>query len=406
MPLYRYRAVDLQGNPVEDTMEAPSAHRVVAVLQERGLHVSTVEEANPPPGLLRVSRQLTWQELHLFITQLGAIVKSGLPLASALQSLAKDLRRSRLKGAIDRLRIDIEHGVPLDEAIARQPRVFPHLFSTAIRAGEAGGNLPGVLQLLARYTGRVLQLRGSIQMALTYPATVLVAATCIMAFLLIKVVPVYAEIFNDFGGELPAPTRLLVALSSLVTFHAGILLAAIVAAVLGIALLWRIAMRTDRGRVVCDWIRTHAPIVGTVNRVVALSRFCRSLGLLLASRVPILESLELAAASSGSAILERAVAEANLMVASGERLADALDSTGFFGHTFCWMVSTAENRGEVEIALESLAETYEREVALRDRLAVAFVAPALIFVVGGVIAFFVFSMYLPIFTLGDSISGL
>lgn len=405
MTLYRYRAVDLQGNPVEDTMEAPSAHRVVAVLHERGLRVSTVEEANPPPGLLRVSRQLTWQELHLFITQLASIVKSGLPLAPALQSLAKDLGRSRLKGAIDRLRIDIERGVSLNEAIAAQPRVFPHLFSAAIRAGEASGNMAGVLQLLARYTGRVLQLRSSIQLALVYPVTVLAAAFCIMIFLLVKVVPVFAEIFNDFGGQLPGPTRLLVALSSVVSLHAGTVVVAVVAAVLGLMLLWRLAQRSDQGRIACDWIRTHAPVVGAVHHLVALARFCRSLGLLLASRVPILESLELAAASSGSAILERAVAEANLMIASGERLADALDSTGFFGHTFCWMVSTAENRGEVETALESLAETYEREAALRDRLAVAFVTPALIFVVGGVIAFVVVSLYLPIFTLGDVVSG-
>jgi len=405
MTLYRYRAADHEGNPVEGTMDAPSAHRVVAVLQERGLHVAAVEEANPAPGLRRVSRQLAWQELHFFIEQLGSIVRSGLPLAPSLQSLAADLGRSRLKGAVDRLRIDIERGASLDEAMARQPHVFPHLFTSALRAGEASGNMAGVLQALARYTGRVLQLRGSVRLALTYPVTVLVAAVLIIGFLLVTVVPVYADIFEDFGARMPGPTRFWLALSDGLLHHSRTLVLAVPLCVFGVVLLWRIARRADRGRILGDWLRMHAPIVGTLNYLVALARFCRTLALLLRSGVPVLDSLELAAASTGSAILERAVGEANLLVAGGERLVDALESTKFFGHNFCWMIGTGENRGEVETALESLAESYEREVALRDRLAVALVTPAFIFIIGGIIGFLVVSLYLPIFSLGSAISG-
>ena len=154
-----------------------------------------------------------------------------------------------------------------------------------------------------------------------------------------------------------------------------------------------------------DRLKSKLPILGNVYYAASVARFSRTLALLLASRVPVLESLDLAAASAGNAVLRGAVHDAVPLVAQGLRLADALESTRFFGHSFCWLLSTGEERGEAEVSLMSLADSYERQVAGLDRMVSTLLAPLLILVVGGVIAFMVFSLYLPIFTLGDAISG-
>ena len=405
MTQYRYRALDHEGNAVEDTIEAPSAYRATAILKERGLTISSVEELAPPPSLLRVSRQLTWDELRIFLEQLIAVVRSGLPLAPALQSLAKDLRQPRLRGALDRLRLDIERGESLDDALERQPKAFPSFFVSAVRAGEKSGNLAGVLQLLCRHAARVSELRHTLQVALAYPITVSVVALAVVLFLLIGVVPQYGEIFADFGAQLPAPTQLLVNVSHFLRYQMEIVLTVIPAVAALVILLWITLRRTETGRVFLDWLRMHLPIYGTLNYYVALARFCRTLEVLLTARAPIIESLELAAAASASPILERAVNKAVLLVASGERVADALSSTGFFGHSFCWTLGTSEGRGELERALGALAETYEREVALRDRLSTAMISPALVFIIAVVVGSIIVSLYLPIFVLGDSVGG-
>lgn len=405
MAQYRYRALDHEGNAVEETIEAPSAHRATSILRERGLNVSSVEELAPPPTLLRVSRQLTWDELRIFVEQLMAVVRSGLPLAPALHSLAQDLRKPRLKAALERLRLDIEHGSGLDEALERQPKAFPSFFVSAVRAGERSGNLAGVLQLLCRHAARITQLRQTLQVALAYPVAVAVIACAVVVFLLLKVVPVFAEIFTDFGAELPWPTKILLRISDFIYYQTGTALM-VFPVVAGIFILvWIALRRTDSGRVALDRLRMHIPVYGTLNYCVALARFCRTLEVLLAARAPIIESLELAAAASASPILERAVGKAILLVASGERVSDALSSTGFFGHSFCWTLGASEGRGELERALGALAETYEREVALRDRMSTAMISPVMVFVVALLVGSVIVSLYLPIFTLGNSIGG-
>jgi len=367
--------------------------------------VNAVEELHKTRGFMQVSHRLTWDELALFAEQLTAITRSELPLAPALKAMAADLRSARLKPVLDRLQRDLERGISLEDAINNQHENFPKIFPSVIRAGEKTGNLAGVLQLLCQYTSRMVGLKHVLQGALVYPVTVLVLGAFVMCFLLIKVVPVFAEIFQDFGGELPAPTRFWIKMGFLVQFHWWLILGGI-----GIFLIvWRVLLyllhRHETGTVWLDWIRLHTPVFGALHYQLAVSRFSRSLSMLLASRVPVLESLELAAASSGSPMLQRVVDDANLQVAGGERISDALSSTGFFGHNFCWLLATSEDRGDAESALENLAAIYEREVTLRDRMLGSLVSPILIVMLGFIIASIVISLYLPIFSLGDVVSG-
>lgn len=405
MTMYRYRAVDTEGQPVEGDMEERSAHRVTQKLRERGLTVNAVEELHKERGLLRISTRLTWEELQVFSEQLAAIARSELPMAPALKALSADLQHGRLKQVLHQLQADLERGVSLDEAIVKQHTRFPRLYPSILRAGEATGNLAGVLQLLCSYSGRMTGLKNTLQIALTYPFVVCCAAAVVLWLMMVKIVPVYAEIFQEFGGEFPGPTKVTLKASDLIVRHWPNIAIGISLTVIGLVLLRRLLRRSDGGRAWLDWLYLHIPLVGRQHYLMSLVHFCRTLALLLSSRVPVIESLELAAAASDSPQLQRAVEEASLQVAGGERIADSLGSTGFFGHNFCWLLATGEARGEADLALDSLAATFEREVSNRDRALSVLAAPVLIICLGFLIGFVVVSLYLPIFSLSGMISG-
>lgn len=405
MTRFRYRATDAKGDPFMDTMEADSARQVTVKLQERGLTVNSVEEVGKPKGLLRISKQLNWDELHLFTQQLYAITRTNLPLPAALRSLAADLKGSRLKPVLEAIQKDVEQGVALDVAIEKQHEAFPPLFADVVRAGEATGNLAGVLQLYLRHTERMLTLKGTLKTALAYPVIVVLLGTVLMGFLLTRVMPMFAEIFTEFGGDLPAPTKFWIRMGDTVSQDWPSLCIGVAVVLTTLHLIRRGMERFEGGRVRLDWLRLHTPLVGHLRYLLAVSRFSRTLAMLLASRAPLLPSLDLAAAASGSPLLQRAVAEASLRVAGGERIADALSGTGFFAYHFCWLLGMGEDRGEAELALENAAETMESEILSKDKILGATLAPVMVIIVGLLIGSVVFSLYLPIFTLGDSISG-
>lgn len=403
MTMYRYRALDPEGNPVDDSMEATSAHAVTRKLQERGLTVNSVEEAFPDKRVLRVSQKLSWDDLQLLSDQLESIVRGGLPLAASMKALASELRNPRLQPVLQRLHTDLDHGVPLEDAIDRQHEQFPRIYPALIRAGEATGNLPGVLGLISQHAARMIDLRQRLQIAMIYPVILSFVSFFIIGFIVLKVVPVFAEIFAEFGGQLPAPTRLLLGISRLMQHSWVDLLTTLLAVVLlGVfTLLW--LRRSVEGRCRLDLIKLYLPWAGPAYYLHVQARFCRVMSLLLASRVPVLDALELAGAAAGSPVLERALEDAVLAVASGERLVDALERTRFFGHDTCWLLATSEDRGATEEAFEHLADRFEHQALAHDKFFGALAAPVFAVVMGGIIGFVVICLYLPIFTLGDQI---
>jgi len=403
MTQYSYRAVDSEGQDLSGTMEGSSTRHVAQILQERGLTVNEVRETYPKRGLLRVVQSLTWDDIEICCQHLHSIAKGGMPLGPPLKHLAEDLRNPRLKPVLERMHQDLENGVSLEEAVERQRGAFPRVFPAILRAGEASGNLAGVLQLLVEYAARMVQLKNTLQTVMIYPMLLIFASALVLWFLMVKVVPVYAEIFRDFGTKLPAPTVFWVGVSdglSAMGWEWVLVLGGAVAALYGVR---RLLERTQTGRVWSDTILLHLPGIGRTYYLVSAGRFARTLSLLLTSRVPILNSLELAGSVSGSAQIERAAEEAAVGVAGGERLSDALGRTKLFGAHFRWLLSTGEDRGEAETALDSFADACQREVMLRDKMLGLFIAPALIVIMGILIGSIVISLYLPIFSLGDAI---
>lgn len=405
MALFTYRAVDPKGEVFEGTMDEASPAAVTAILQERGLQVNEVRPLAIGSGLPFARKTLSWEDVHLLNEQLLIIVKSELPFVPALRSIAADLRRSRLKPVLEDLMRDMERGESLEESLKRHPDSFPATYISMIRAGERSGNLAGVLSILSTQSARILDFRNSLRMALAYPMMVVVTAILLLWFLSTRVVTVFAEIFQEFGTGLPAPTQFVVDSSQIVSDlgpGAVLIIVAVAVSAWGATRLFR---RSERGRYAMDRLLETVPVLGRTLTLGALARFTRSLGLLLASNVPIVESLDLAGAASGSAVLRRRVARAATRVSAGESISDSLAESGYFPHLFCWSLATGESRGQVEQTLANLGRTYEQQLLMLQRGLGQVLAPLLIIFVGLTVGFIVVSMYLPMFSLGDAISG-
>lgn len=403
---FRYRAQDLEGASVDGTMEEGTAYRVRQKLEERGLKVLAVERTDRPAGLIRVSERLTWEELELLSRQLAALVRHGLPLPQSLGAMARDAGGARLRPVLERMRQDLEQGHALEEAVARQHNVFPRFFAPLLRAGESAGNLGGVLQMLATYTGAEVRARHALRAALAYPLATLAFTLLIIGFILTWLIPQFEEIFDTFGGQLPALTAFLFRVSTAATDSAGMFLGLAAIAGIGIVVLALRGVRGDTARYWLDAIWLRVPGFGRLHYHTSVARFARTLGILLESRAPVLDSLELAAAASDSALLEKAVEEAALRVAAGEGISDGLGASGFFDHQFCWMTGVGEARGDLLNALGACAEMAEREAGIRGGQLRTMLPYAFVLATGALIFLVILAVYLPIFSLGNQITGL
>lgn len=405
MATFKYRAVDEHGDSVKGEMDAPTAHQVTVRLQERGLTVNDVVEMDAALGIVRRSQQLTWNELSLVTEQLRTIVRGGLPLAPALRALSADFRRPRLKAVMAEVQHDLEQGASLEEAIAQRHEAFPPLMAYVIRAGESTGNLAAILELLSQYSARMIRVRERMKVTLAYPAVVALVAMGVLYFMLVKIIPMFATIFEDFGGRLPFPTRMWIEISDAFVAHGPYIVAGIGLSILMLLVAPAYLRRTEKGRILLDRVKHRLPGLGQMHYLASMGRFSHTLSLLLASGVPILESLRLAAAASGSAVLQKRIDEASVKVAGGETLSDALGDTHFIGHDFCWLVAMGEQNGELVETLSTAAENFDRQLETRDGVMFSLLGPIVVVLVGVVIASIVVSLYLPIFTLGDQISG-
>jgi type IV pilus assembly protein PilC len=404
MTEYRYRAYDAEGRHYEDTVEANTIYELTQTLVAQGLTVSSIEKVARKtvfPGY----RRLRWEDLRLFTEQLEAILRSGYPLVPALAALAADLHKPGLRAATDQLRSDLERGLSLEEAFRLQEHRFPPAYSALMRAGEITGNLPGVLTLMTDHAARMAGVKNRVLLAAAYPIVLIVAASVIILYQLLYVVPVFGDIFGELGGKLPAPTLFLLHLSRMLTAYWPIALGALPAAAMAIVGSWIALRRSSRGRQWIDGVLLRVPGLGMTYHGLVQARFCRTLSLLLGGRVPMLDALNLAGAASGSARLAHVTEVAAKEVLQGRRLVDGLHQDRFFSPSFYWLLGTAEERGQVVEALNDLADSAERSVQAREQMLGSFITPVMTVIIAGIVGFIVVSLYLPIFTLGDQVIG-
>lgn len=396
MPNYRYTARDERGNAVAGTLAAPTLEALADQLKRTGYLVTQtreVAEGATMEGVLQGLRRVSYDDLVLFNVQLSKMVQVGIPLVSALSTLAQQTENRRLREAIGDVARTVEAGASFSEALGRHPSIFSNLFVNMIQAGEISGKLDEVLRRLAEFTRHQASLREQVKTALTYPAILLIVGVAVIGFLVTGIIPKFMKIFLEAGVALPLPTAILYRVSQLVRGYWAWGLG-------GLALAGWASSRwihTPQGRRTLDPMLLELPVIGPLVRKVALSRFARTLETLLSSGVPILESLSIVEKTCGNVVIEDVIRTVQTSVKQGGAISDPLKMSQEFPPMVVQMISVGEASGTLDHMLGEIADHYDELVQHGIKRVTAFVEPVFLMIMGGMVAFIMASILLPLF---------
>jgi type IV pilus assembly protein PilC len=388
MALYTYRALDKQGEIIQDKLEGSGEMAVAHELRQQGLLVIDVKEQSVgQKDILEPFKRIKLADLVVFSRQLATMINAGLPIVRALYVLSEQTQNPKLK--------DVEAGSSLSQVLEKQPEVFSRLYVEMVKAGEIGGILDGVLLRLADQLERDQDLRRKIRSAMTYPIVVLVFAILAASFMLIFIVPVFAGLFQDLGGTLPLPTRITMAISDILTSIFGVFVYAGMALAVVMFLRWK---KSENGRKVWGRAVLRIPAkIGDVVKKATLARFARTFATLSAAGVPILQAIEITATSSGNWVVEKALLKSKDAIREGIPIYKPLEEEPVFPPMVTRMIAVGEESGDIDGMLTKIAEFYESEVDAAVKALTSIIEPIMIVVVGGIVGAIVISMYLPMF---------
>jgi type IV pilus assembly protein PilC len=391
---YEYAARDNAGTLQTGTLVADNQELVLARLREMGYVPLKIGVQSL--GLKReihLFERVKLKHLAVFSRQFAAMVNSGLPILRALSILEQQTEAKALAKVVTEVRLDIERGSSLSAALGKHPKIFNNLYVAMVKSGEAGGVLDDVLQRIAQLLEREVSLRHRIRSAMTYPVVVLGFVTLILAAMLIFIVPQFKDIYASLGGELPAPTKLLIAVSDAIRHH-FLIIAAIVAAAVW---LLRRYVKTAQGREVWDRLKLKFPIFGKLFQKTALARFARTLGTLNKSGVPILQTLDVVRETVNNSQISAAVKDVQNSVKSGESLTKPLTKHKVFPPMVTRMLAVGEETGALDTMLDKVADYYDDEVTATVDSLTSIIEPLMIFIVGAAVGLSVIALYLPMF---------
>ena len=402
MPVYAWTGRTRQGSAKKGVLEAVSEAAASAQLRSQGIVPKRVKEkAKDLEDLLPfLQPRIKTQDLVVFTRQFAVMIDAGLPLVQCLQLLGDQMENKSFKNVCKDVQSQVEQGSTFAEALARHPKVFSALFVNLVAAGEVGGILDTILNRLAAYLEKAEKLARQVKGAMTYPVAVLVIAVGVISVLLVKVIPVFEKMFADFGGALPGPTQLVVDLSAWMQAYLGYCLAGVGAAVFGFL---QARLRSDRFRYQTDRLFLAAPVIGPLLKKVAVARFTRTLGTMIASGVPILEALDIVARSAGNMVIEEEIQTARAAIAEGRTIAEPLQESKVFPGMVVQMIAVGEETGSMETMLSKIADFYDDEVDTAVASLTALLEPVMIVFLGGAVAGILVAMYLPIFKIAENI---
>ncbi|MBN1163509.1 MAG: type II secretion system F family protein [Candidatus Krumholzibacteriota bacterium] len=344
--------------------------------------------------------KITVKDMGIFTRQFATMINAGLPMVQCLDILASQLEKPNFKQIVTEVMSDVESGSTLAEAL-RKHKCFGDLFVNMIEAGEAGGILDVILNRLAVYLEKADALRRKVKGALTYPTIVFVVAMGATVFMLMFIIPTFAKMFSDFGGDLPLPTQIVMGLSNFLRANWHILLVVHVGAFIAL----RRYYKTEAGRLRIDKLMLRIPILGMVVKKGAVARFTRTLGTLISSGVPILNGLEITARTSGNKVIENAVMATRQSISEGNTIADPLKNSGVFPPMVVQMIGVGEQTGALDEMLDKVADFYDDEVDTAVDAMTAAIEPIMIVVMGAVVGGMLVAMYLPMFKLVTIVAG-
>jgi type IV pilus assembly protein PilC len=400
MPTFAYSGRTRTGQTVTGERIADTMDAAVAALRRDQIQVTRIDpakeaakkEAKPkkPKGATPPAKNLA-----IFTRQFSVMIDAGLPLVQCLDILGKQEPHKGFSDVILQVRSDVESGAALADAMKRHPRAFDALYSNMIAAGEAGGILDTILKRLAVYIEKSVKLKGQVKSAMIYPIAVIVIATVVVAAILWKVIPTFAQLFAGLGAQLPLPTRVVIAASNGLVAYGPIIVVVLGGIVYGLKRYYE----TPPGRYQIDGLLLKAPILGMILRKIAVARFCRTLSTLLSSGVPILDGLDITARTAGNAIIEEAIQKTRTSIERGETVSAPLRETNVFPSMVVQMINVGETTGALDAMLAKIADFYEEEVDTAVAGLLTLMEPLMIAVLGGVVGGIVIAMYMPIFDL-------
>lgn len=385
------------GRIVRGESEAENEAELILDLRKKGIIPQSVTEKKlkPKRALLKGVSQ---KEILFFTRQFATLFSSGVPVIQSFDALIDQIKNKNFREVLQTIRNDIEKGTTLADAMKRHPRVFTPLYINMVRAGEEGGMLDKVLFRMADYFEKMLKLRRKIIGAMIYPSIVIVVAVLVVSVIMIFVIPTFAKMFLEMGLELPLPTRITIALSNIAATATPIAIVGLI--IFAIAI--RFVRQTEKGREKIDQILLKLPIFGNILLKSSLSRFARTLGTLLGSGVPILNSMEIAGKASGNKVVEDVVIGMRDDITAGKSLTEVLKlRPDLFPPIFVQMVNVGESTGKTDEMLNKVSDFYDEEVDNAVGNLMSMLEPALIVFLGVTVGFIVVSLYLPIFKLGE-----
>lgn len=403
MITFAYQARDSQGKTVSGVTEAINEDNAINVLMSRGLMVLSIQQKAVSRSATKVGK-VSDTDLVLFTRQLATMVDAGLPLVSALTALyeqADPRKQAGLRYVVGEVMARVQQGDTFNEAVGKHPKIFSRLYISMVKAGETGGMLSEILDRLAGFLEASARLRKKVKSAMTYPVIVVCIAFCITTFLIVKVVPIFGQIFADFGSKLPAPTQFLLDLSDFIRNNWYFLLGGIGGSAYGI----RSFLRTKVGTELWDRYKLKLPVFGPLVHKICMSRFARTFAQLIRSGVPILEVMEIVGETAGNTMVEHAIRNVSSDVEKGDPLATAMTRQTIFPPMMLRMISAGEATGKIDAMLEKMADFWDEEIeAMLDALT-SLIEPFLIVFLGVVVGGIVIAMFLPIFKLNDIVAG-
>ena len=399
---YEYAVRDKSGRVVKGRIEATNSNAVANRLRTMGMAPISVDEVQVS-GLKKeitipgISNRISLKDLAIMARQLATMITAGLSILRALSILADQTENQALAKILQQVRSDVETGSALSAALGKHKNTFPPLMVNMIRAGEVGGFLDQVLVSIAENFEAEVKLRGKVKSAMTYPVVVFVIAILAVTGMLLFIVPIFAKMFKDLGGELPVLTQVLVTMSDILKIT---ILPTIVGLVIFVS-WWGKNKNNPAVREKVDPLKLKAPVFGQLVRKIAISLFTRNFGTMIHAGVPILQALDIVGATSGNIVIERAVKSVQESVRTGQALTAPLSQHPVFPPMVVQMMAVGEDTGALDAMLEKISDFYDQEVEATTDALTSIIEPLMIAVLGGIVGFMVIALYMPIFSVFD-----
>jgi len=403
MAKFAWEGKNRGGQKVTGEIEAPNEAFVLAQLRREQIAPVSIKKAGgfnldiKFPGL--GEKNVTQKELAVFTRQFATMIDAGLPLVQCLDILGAQQENASFKKVLLKVKEDVESGSTF--SLTLHPKVFDALFVNLVAAGEVGGILDTILSRLADYIEKAMKLAKKIKGAMVYPSTIMAVALIVTVVLLVWVIPIFAKMFMDFGGALPAPTAFVMKISEVTRRYFLVFIVAAFAG--GAAFKWYIAQATGRRN--WDRLLLRLPVVGSLLQRIAVARFARTLGTMVSSGVPILESMDIVAKTAGNKIIEEAIVKARGAISEGKTIAEPLAESNVFPPMVTQMVAVGEATGALDVMLNKIADFYDDEVDSAVEALTSLLEPMLMIFLGVVIGGLVIAMYLPVFKLAGAVGG-